>query len=238
MNKIKVLYDVVTTMRKKENIKGTLIVNAKKDEVNVFELSNAFEKSNVNGRMKAKVNAEVNCAGKSFKHESSTDFDGEGFHGHHNFMKHMHGQMPMHHHGSNHPDRKFGGPKEGLNKLAFVLGLLNTLKFEEKEDKSGVLTLNLRDVPEDIKNMVHEKIKQGKFHGEHEEQRFEGNNEFKGHHAFMKELHDIISPEIEINIWVSKNSEVEKVLITANGKSQGEEEAHDMSVKAELNLAW
>jgi hypothetical protein len=235
MNKIKVLYDVVTEMRKKENIKGNLKVEAKKDEVIVFDLSNEFEKSNSNGHMKARVNAEVNYSGKTFKHESSTDFDGEGchLHGHNNFMKHMH--MHKHHHGNMQEGMSFHGPRQGLHKIAFVLGLLHSLKLEEKEDNKGVLTLNLKDLPEDIKKMIHERIEQGKFHEMHQ---FDGNNEFKGHHAFIKELHNINNPEIEINIWINKNSEVEKVIVTAEGKNEKDEETQEMSVRAELNLIW
>jgi hypothetical protein len=234
MNKIKVLYDVVTTMKGKEDIKGILKVDARKDGVEVFGLNNEFEKSMDNGRMKAKMKAEVNCEGKTFKHESSTDFEnGEGLghgHGPHNFMKHMH----MQHRGQNPSGMKFCGPREGLNKIAFVLGMLNSLKLEEKDDKSAVLTLNIKDIPDDMKKMIHEKIEQRKSFEGHEEFEFKGNDAFKGHHKFMKELHEINNPEIEINVWINKDSEVEKVLITANGKSNTPQDAHEMSVKAEL----
>lgn len=45
MDKIKLLYDVVQTMRNKETIKGNLNVEVQKDWENVFTLKKDFEKN-------------------------------------------------------------------------------------------------------------------------------------------------------------------------------------------------
>jgi hypothetical protein len=235
MNKIKVLYDVVKTMKGKEVFKGTLKVDGKKGGEKFIGIVNEFERNVSEGRMKSKLNTEFNCGDKSFKHESSTDFNmgGEGFHGHHGFMKHMH----QHRHGN----MKFGGPREGLSKLGFALGILNSIQLEEKEDKSAILRLNLVDLPEDMKEMFQEKMKKGNFHEGHENSEFHKNfdgENFKGHKEFMKQLHGMTNPNVEINVFINAYSEVEKILITAAGKVNTDSAEKDIDLKAELNLAW
>jgi hypothetical protein len=235
MNKIKVLYDVVKTMKGKEIFKGTLRVDGKKAGEKFIGIVNEFEKDLTEGRVKSKLNTEFNCEGKSFKHESSTDFNMEGcnFNEHHGFMKHLHQHK--------HSEMKFSGPREGLNKIGFVLGVLKSIKLEEKEDKSAILKLNLMDLPEEMKEIFHEKMKKGSFNENHENSEFHKNfgaDNFKGHHDFMKELHGMTNPNVEIIVWINGYSEVEKILITAAGKINTESEAKDIDLKAELNLAW
>jgi hypothetical protein len=237
MNKIKVLYDVVKTMKGKEVFKGTFSVDGKKAGEKFLGIVNEFERNFTAGKVKSKVNTEFNCEGKSFKHESNTEFDMEGCnsHGHNGFMKHMH----MHKH--DHSEMRSGGPREGLNKLGFALGILNSIKLEEKEDRSAILKLNLVDLPEEMKEIFHEKMKKGCCNEKHENSEFHKNfseENFKGHHDFMKELHGMTNPNIEINVCVNESSEIERILITATGKSNTEADVNDIELRAELNLAW
>jgi hypothetical protein len=241
MNKIKVLYDVVKTMKGKEVFKGILKVDGKKGGEKFLGIVNEFEKNQTEGRVKSKLNTEFNYEGKSFKHESNTDFnmEGCGSHEHHGFMKHMH--MHMHKHNHDQSEMRFGGPREGLNKIGFALGILNSIKLEEKEDKSAIVKLNLMDLPEEMKELFHEKMKKGRGNENSENHEFHknfGGENFKGHQDFMKELHGMKNPNVEINVWINGYSEVEKILITATGKVNEESDAKDIDLKAELNLVW
>jgi hypothetical protein len=131
MSKIKLLYDVITTMKDKESCRGKLKVEGSKDQVKIFGLDNEFEKNMADGRVKAKVTLEMDNDGKKVKHESTTEFEGCGSHGtgHRGFMGHM---FSHHCHGQ-HPDQgqtggcgeiKRCGIKEKLSRLACMLNVL------------------------------------------------------------------------------------------------------------------
>lgn len=233
MNKIKVLYDVVTTMKSKETVKGKVEVEAKKDNEKIFGFENEFERSNETGYCKAKINSEVNCEGRSVKHESSTEFTMRDSQDHHGFMRHMH-----HMHKHQHRGMGVGGPKECLNRIGFALGLLNAIKLEENDDKSLLMTLNLKDMPEEMKKVLHEKMETARSSEDHHKfEDFEG-QEHSAHCAFMKELHGIAAPEIEAKFWINNNKEVERITITANGKGNEETGGHTIDLIAELNMIW
>lgn len=236
MNKIKVLYEVFKIMRDSELIKGDLRVNGAKDGVSFFKLENEFEKNLKSGYTKAKINTEFNHEGKTFKHQSSSEFDmgkfpGEGYR-HHGFGNHMH-------HPNCHGHKGFGGPLNGLSKITFLFGVLNSLKLEETEGQGTLLTLRTADFPEEIKNLFKEKMEHKNFHGDdgvngmHEE--FMGKEQHK-HHELMKELHDIVDPNIELNVWINKDYEVEKILAEVCGKETEEKGSKEMNVRAELSL--
>jgi len=134
MSKIKLLYDVIMTMKDKESCSGNLKVVCSKDQVKIFGLDREFEKNMADGKTKAKINLEVDCEGKKVKHESSTEFDGccSPGSGHHGLMRHM----IAHFHGR-HSDQggleAWGdtktccGFKGKLSKLACMLSVLNSL---------------------------------------------------------------------------------------------------------------
>jgi len=239
MNKIKLMHDVIKTMKDKEVIKGTFKAEGRKDQNAIFGCNNEFEKNTVTGQIKAKINVEFDCDGNKVKHESTIDINTKKCHEHahhnHDFMKHMH----EHHHG-----REFGGGfKEKLNKLAFALNILNSIKVDEQQDKSVLLSLSLNEIPEEIKQAFkqrHEAMcqqREGMF--QQREGMFQQREGMHQHHAFMKELHSIAEPNIELNVRISKNSEIESIVLSINGKQNGENsEAHDVNGRAELNLAW
>ncbi|MHB9094627.1 MAG: hypothetical protein ACYC21_08135 [Eubacteriales bacterium] len=219
MNKFKLFYDVLTTMKDKEVITGTLKVGGKKDMNKVFSLENEFEKNMVNGQTKIKLVTEMDCEGKKVKHESNTEFEMQGCpgHRHHCLMRHMH-----HHH--NHGVKC--GMKERLNKIVFLLDILKSIKFDEKEDQSVILSLSLNEIPEDMKMAVHEKMNN------------ESTHTCNGHH-FMKEFHNMENLNFDINLTINKNKEIEKIEFTAIGEQKvGLSDFHKMNIDAELNLAW
>jgi len=205
MNKIKLLYDVITKMKNKEVLNGVIKAESKKDNLSIFSFENEFEKNMVNGHTKAKISTEMDYEGKKVKHESNTDIDMPDCKGrrHHGFMKDLHTH----------------GPKEGLNRIAFALSVLNALKVEEVEDKAYMLSLNLNELPEDMKMAIHEKMNSNH------------------NHPFMKELHSMDSIEVDLKIYINKDFEIEKILLDVNGKQKDEQTViHEMSTKAELTL--
>lgn len=187
MNKIKLLYDVVMTMKEKEDVKGTLKVEGKRDQVSFLSFNYDFDKNAHFHRL----------------------------HGHHHNHCFDHAKM---------------GVKEKLSRLAYVLSIFNSIKTEEKEDKSVTLSLNLKDIPEDMKQAFHERMKHGDSH-EHDE--------FHEKHCFMKEFSAMEKSNVEISIKINSSNEVEKVIFTAEGKQKDETgKEQEMNLKAELNFTW
>jgi len=89
MNKIKLLYDVVKTMKEKEVFEGRLNVEGKKDEISVLSLVNKFAANHQSGDVKADISLEVDCQGNKVKHESSLEFNKKCCPGHlHHQFKH------------------------------------------------------------------------------------------------------------------------------------------------------
>ncbi len=231
MNKLKLMYDVIRTMKDKETLKGTLKAEGTKDQAKLFGFENAFEKNFTTGQTKAKINTEVDCDGKKMKMENNLDFEMQGCRGHHGFMRHMHAPHGQPFQGA-HP----GGIREGLNKAAFVFGILNSIKLEERQDGAAVLSLALADIPEDLKKAVQEHIKQAR---EHHEGGHEGdprnNHHNHNHHEFMKEFHTMEKTDFSLKIFVSKDNAVEKIRLELAGEQ--EEGKHTLNLKAELDLA-
>lgn len=233
MNKMKLLYDVITKMKNKEVIKGTINTEVSKDNLNVFSLENEFEKNMTSGRTKAKISTEMDYEGRRVKHESNTDFDMPELNGkmHHCFMKHIH----SHNHEEDHRGIKFG-PKDGLSKIAFAFGILSALKVDEVEDNLYKLSIDINQIPEDIKKGIHERMNFEKP---------KGTDEFHGHHfmkdfhgfCFMKDLHSMNNIDIDLNIYVKKNYEIEKIMLDASGIQKDELAVeHKMITKAEIIL--
>jgi len=222
------MYDVINIMKEKEVISGTFQAEAKKDQIKIASFTNEFEKNLSTGETKVKISTELDCDGKKVKHESQTEFTMQGCagHRHHGFMKHMH-YHHNHHNNScqNHDDVKCGGIKGKLTKLAFVLNIFNQIQVEEKEDKSVILTLALNELPEDFKKAIQERMSQKEMSGGHQ------------HHGFMKEFCTLKDPKIGLSLWINKMKEVEKVVVTVDGKQIDElNENHGMNLFAELRL--
>ena len=234
MSKIKLLYDVITTMKDKESCSGNLKVEGSKDQIKIFDLDNEFEKNMADGRMKAKVILEIDKDGKKVKHESSTEFDGCGVHGtgHHGFMgrmfsRHCHEHHPNHSHMGTCGDIKLCGIKEKLSRLACMLNVFSSMKVKEQEDKSTVLSLNFDEIPGELKKMIHEKLLQKKLQHEH------------GHKCVCKEFSTMEVLTAGLNILINKNKEVEKITLSIKGKQKDDLNAlHHLDLQAELRFAW
>ena len=222
------MYDVISTMKEKEVIKGIFQAEGKKDQVKIAGFTNEFEKNLSSGETKVKISTQLDYDGKKVKHESQTEFTMQGCDGHmhHGFMKHMHQHHHNHHNQcQNHEDIKCGGIKGKLTKLAFVLNIFNQIKVDEKEDKSVVLSLHLNDIPDDIKKVCQARLSERKIREDHQ------------HHGFMKEFCTLKDPEVGLNVWITKTKEVEKIVVTVDGKQIDElNQNHDLNLFAELRL--
>ena len=152
MNKIKLLYDVARTMRAKEKVVGILTAQVHKDQEEVFSLRNEFGK-NATGEATTKVSCELNLDGTRVKRESLTEFstegdcrDGRG----------LLGKLFRHHHGTG----ECCGIKGFFTRISFALGILGSLHVAEQDDEGAVISLNLTDLPEELKTLLLEKMKQ------------------------------------------------------------------------------
>lgn len=161
MNKIKLLYDVVKTMKEKDVFKGTLKTTAVKDQVKIFSFDNTFERSNLNGQLKAKTNTEVDCDGKKMKLENNIDCEIPDCHGAHGFMSHIH----AHYHAHQCHGEHSGGIKEGLSRIAAVLSILNSLKVDS--DVTNEISLLI----DSFNEMVQKLRESEKIKAEYEENR-------------------------------------------------------------------
>lgn len=214
MNKIKLIYDVVKAMREKDEFKGTIKVRGTCESVECIRFENEFEKNTVTGLTRAKITTVLDHDGKLVRHESSTELSGGFNHhccGHHHHMHRL------------HAERCCGGIKGRLTKLAFILNAINNMRVEEQSDKSLVVTLNLSDIPEDLKADLHARMA-GRHHGGQ---------------CMMKGVTSVENVKVDLTLWINKNSEVDKVLLAASGrvtKESGETKGADLN--AELNLNW
>ncbi|MFZ5643406.1 MAG: hypothetical protein ACOY46_07430 [Bacillota bacterium] len=231
MNKIKLLYDVVTTMKEKELLKGNLKVEGSRDSVKIFGLDNDFEKNFLDGRTKARVCLEVDCEGKKVKHESSTEFELPGMQGHcrHGLISHFHhchGHHHSHHKADSCDGAKCCGFKEKLSRIAFILKVLNSIKVEELESKSVVLTLDFDEASGDMQGLIREKLQQHK--------KMHKNDDFK---CAASEFSGMEISAGKLNVFINKNNEVERVVANVDGKRKDENNGlHSMNLRAELSL--
>jgi len=221
MGKLKLLYDVFKTMKEKDFFRGSLKVEGTRDDAKVFEMNNIFEKNTADRNINVKVSLETECDGKKLKHESTTRFDSCGKIKrtalHHMHARHLHGSCG---------NGKLCAMNSVSGKLACFFGLLNGLKIEEQADKN-ILTLNFSDLPEDLKTLIHEKIKRHHTCCEHSRQKV------------FKEFSGMEVANALLSVQVNKKNEVEKVTIEVVGRTGTKPaEACPLSLCAELTLAW
>lgn len=187
MSKLKIMVDVINTMKEKEVISGTFKAVGIKDQVEIGHFINEFEKNLTNGETKVKISAEFDSDGKKLKHDSQSEFTMQGCtsHRHHGFLKHMHHHNTHTHlSGQNQDEHKCCGIKSKLTRFSLMLNILNQIEVEEKEDKSVILSLNLNEVSEEFKKVLHAKMSQN------------ANSENHPHHGFMKEFRTLRDPKI------------------------------------------
>ncbi|MBP2654703.1 MAG: hypothetical protein H6Q73_2272 [Firmicutes bacterium] len=216
MNKIKFLYDVVKTLRDKEIINGVATVEVQKDQAKVFYLKNQFQKNLVTMQTTANITSEVDYEGRKVKHQSTTECtnvcSGNGMH--HRLFKHIH-----------HAGGKCGGIKVKLTKLAFVLGLLSDIKVEEQADKSVLVSLEMTELPEDIKTLIQEKMSHAEAYHNQEQC------------CCMKEFCCIEQGKFSFAMTANKNYEIEKIVITFDGVQNNEaNERHVLDIVAEVQF--
>ncbi|NRD77884.1 hypothetical protein HPT25_10870 [Bacillus sp. BRMEA1] len=225
MNKIKAVYDVVKTMKDKTSREGILQVKVEQDGQQVWNFSNEFQ-HNDDGKTKCKLKSEWNVDGNEGRHESTTEFTRnghEGFGCHRGFRHFRHHERFGHEHGK---QRGFKSRAEGF---LFLLRMLNELKVEEQGEKL-LFSLDLGEEVKQIRDRM-----QGKF---------EQNMMFQGpphhhHHPLkgklMKEIMLMDKPQILINMVANKDKEVEKAVITIQGKYE-KDGVHELKASAEINF--
>lgn len=193
MNKIKVLYDVIKTMKKKEVINGIVNLEVVNGETKVVSFSNEFTRNTVSGEVKAKISNEINVDGNKVKQEINTELN----------IK----ECPIHK--FRHGEHMRHGNK--FSKALFMLNALNNLKAEEREDKI-VLSLDLKEVLREGKEL------RAEFNRPNQE--CEGNHKFGQckHPEFIKKLLSAKYKDAVLNVTINKSSEIEKIEISANGE--------------------
>lgn len=223
MNKLKVIYDVVKNMKDKKSIKGTLKVEGLKDQDKIVDVNSIFERNNEDCQVKGKSIIEVDNDGKKMKLENSIDSQQEGCCGYHDHIKHMHAFHNCH---------QRGGLKGGLGRITTVLGILSSINLDEKDDGAVTLTLASGNIPEDIKNDIHEMIK----HCHENHKHIDTNHQ---HHVCMKEFHDMENHDFTLVISINKNREIDKVTVDIKGEKKDDKtDAHAMKLAAELCLEY
>ena len=237
MNKIKLMYDVAKAMKEKEVFIGTLEVEAKKDQIECFALKNEFEKNLVSGQVKVKINTALDCEGKQIKHESTSEFNLQnccgGKHHHHHLRKRFHSHCCTE--VSTCCDTEESnccctGIKGKLSAFAYILRLIDKVNINELENNAAALSLNIDEIPEALMQHIH-----GRFQHCCTPADSAGQECCSG----MKDLMSIEKPVIDLNILLNADKAIEKVVITASGTSKGkDDQTHEMSFKAELNLNW
>ncbi len=214
MNKIKVIYDVVRKMKDKDSIKGTVKVEGLKDQEKIIELDSVFERNGQGCQVKGKSTIAVDCDGKKMKLENSIDFQKEGSCGHHGFHHGVHGV----------------GIKDSCSKIVAALGILSSIKIDEKEDGGAILSLEAANIPEEVKSDIHEMIKNC-----HEDQKQTCCNH--QHHMCMKDFHSMENTNFTLKVFINKGREIDKVIIDVNGEQKDEKgEKHQMKLAAELSF--
>ena len=207
---------MVKTLRDKDVINGVATMEVRKDQGKIFYVKNQFEKNLVTMQTTATITSEVDYEGKKIKHQSTTEFTNlcpcSGMH--HKRLRDIH-----------HAGGGCGSIKAKLTKLTFVLDLLSEIKAEEQEDKTILVTLEVKELPEEIKALIQERMSQTKSYHDQD------------HCCFRKEFFSIEKGNFSLAISVTKEHEVEKVVITFDGVQRDEQnEQHILDVVAELQL--
>ncbi|MDO7785904.1 hypothetical protein [Desulforamulus aquiferis] len=220
MNKIKLMYDIAKTMKEKEVFNGFLQVECAKDSTAIFHMENEFSKNLTSGLMVAKIKTEMDYQGKTFKHESNTEYtqlsksQSKGC---------FRGRHPHFHH------RGHGGLKGLFTGLTLALDILNRTKVEPQTDNSNLITLEMNELPKELQELK-QHFMESHGHGHAHENHQHG-------HCLMKEFHELQNPKLILTAQINKNNEIESVEILLSGKRQGSlDEGHSLNLKAKLTF--
>jgi hypothetical protein len=217
MKKIKLLYDVARTMKNMARIDGVATVDVRKDQERVLSLRNTFTKDET-GRVKASVSSKMNFNGEDLTRESTTEFNlsQDCQHGPWKMWQHRHGR---------HGAAGSHGVRGILQGFSLALGVLGSLKVEDQPNGAAVISLDLSDIPDELKTMLREKIQQ--HHGRHPDFRcMEGCLDVEMLHGLLK-------------ITVNERHAIDTLTVNLNGSAQDTENgAHALAAAAELQFAW
>ncbi|GFO55425.1 hypothetical protein GMSM_24320 [Geomonas sp. Red276] len=218
MNKIKLLYDIATTMKNSEKIAGVLGVRVRKDQDEVFTLRNEFEKGG-NGQAKTVVSAELNLDGRHVKRESTTEFELSGCCGH----GHGHGMLRRIFHGRAEREGCCG-VRGFFGKLSFAFGILNGIEAQERADGGARLTLNLDALPEELKAGLMEKLRHKAEHC--------------CHHGSLAGC-QVEAVHGQVTVEVDRERKIEKIVIGLDGSMSGRDDGvHEVTASGEVAFAW
>jgi hypothetical protein len=221
MNKLKLLYDVTRAMRNLDKIEGVLQLKVRKDQEEVFSLRNKFEK-NATGKTKTTVFTELNLDGGHVTRESVTEFD-LGGHCHHGsgFLRRM---FHRHHSGhGGHGEHGCCGVKGFFSKLSFAFGILSSLKVEEQENEAAVVSLNLSEIPEELKTMLQEKMQQSNC---------------LSHHGALRECQRMESLQGVLVMTVNNDRVIETITVNLDAAAlDRDSQTHALAASAEVQFA-
>jgi len=222
MNKTQLMVDVVKTMKEKEGFQGTWKTEAQKDQVTILNVDREFSKNAETGVTHVKTEAKLDLDGKTVKRESNTelnlkDFDVAEHPGLMRLIRWRHGM-------------RSGSLKQGLNRFSLFLHLLNDMNLEEKEDQSYALSLSMEGFPEEIREIMDDRIKQREL-----DPYFEGSPL----QELIQKIQAVKDPSVKMNMVINKNYEVERIVRDFSGKLKDEHNTeHQWNVKTELCLVW
>lgn len=235
MNKIKLMYDVAKAMKEKEVFIGSLEVEAKKDQNSCFTLKNEFEKNLVSGQVKVKINTALDCEGQQVKHESTSEFNLQnccgGKHHHRHLRRHFHSHCCTEEAdcctGS---DNCCCGVKGKLAAFGYILRLIDKVNIDELENNAASLSLTIDEMPEELMQHLHGRFQHCCSPAESPDQEC---------CSGMKDLMTIEKPVITLNMLLNADKAIEKIVVTASGTAKDkDDQVHEMSFNAELNLKW
>lgn len=213
MNKIKLLYDVTRTMKNLEKIDGLLQLKVSKDQKELFQLRNKFEKNE--GGMT--VSSVLNLDRGQVTRESTTEFDFAGR------CQHGPGMLRRMFHGRRDEERCCG-IKAMFGKLSLAFGILNSLEVEEKEEGKASLSLDLAQAPEELRRALQEKLQY--------------KNDCLSRHGFLRECHQVQSLTGVLAVTINKDRVIETMTVDLNSTGLDEnKEAHTMAAAAEVQFA-
>lgn len=232
MNKAKLLYDVTRILKNKERIDGVLTTFIQKDQEEIFSLRNQFAKSG--DQAITDVSCELNIEGKKVKRESHTEFSGSGpcCHGDRlrRFFHHRHGTE--------------GGNciKGFFSRLSLLFGLFGAVKAEERDGGSILISLNLADLPEELKTEVRERLN-GRCcceeQGDNPRTAHHGHHGHHWHHVFADGPHSVESFDGLLLVTLNSKREIEKISLHLDGRVLNQkEESHAVTATADVQFAW
>lgn len=217
MNKLKLLYDVARTMRARERVDGVLTAQVRKGKEEVFSLRNEFGK-NSSGEASTKVSCELNLEGSRVKRESLTEFSA---HGDCRQGGGLLGKLFRHHHAKG----ECCGIKGVLTRITFALGILSILEAEEQENGGAVVSLDLGDLPQEMRSLLLEKLNHK--HASHP------------HCGILAESDALEALAGVLVVSVNQGREIEKITVNLDGRVQDTAgEPHSLAASAEVQFAW